>query len=97
MPDQIRDTAEIVIAIVGLVLIIVAAAALVLNLIGDILKVFRQNTTFAPQSLGDWLEKLPERYFVPTVLLLLGILLADPDLFARYSGAIFGQASGAGS
>lgn len=84
------------VTLVGVVLIIAGTIALVLTLVADVAKLVRGSVLGGMQvaGLGDWLAKLPERYFVPTVVLLFGILLADPHLFTVYSNALFGGKRG---
>jgi hypothetical protein len=96
MPD-LSPIVEPLVTIVGVVLIIAATFALVANLLLDLWKLIRQAPpegldSASVSGLGDWIEKLPERYLVPTIILLLGVLLADPTLFATYGDALFGSA-----
>jgi hypothetical protein len=85
---------EPLVTLVGIVLIIAGALALVLNLVADLAKAFGrpQDGLASVSGFGDWIAKLPERYLVPTIVLLFGILLADPALFAIYGAALFGTA-----
>lgn len=87
---------EPLVTAVGLLLIVAGTIALVVTLVADVAKLVRGSVLGGVQvaSLSGWIEKLPERYFVPTVILLLGILLADPHLFATYSTALFGDKKG---
>jgi len=84
------------VTVVGILLIIAGALALVLTLVADVAKLVRGSVLQGMQvdSLSTWVAKLPERYFVPTVVLMLGVLLADPHLFATYSRVLFGSKKG---
>jgi len=84
------------VTVVGILLIVVGALALGLTLVADVAKLVRGSVLQGMQvdSLATWVAKLPERYFVPTVVLMLGVLLADPHLFATYSRVLFGSKKG---
>ena len=84
------------VTVVGILLIIAGALALVLTLVADVAKLVRGSVLQGMQvdSLSTWVAKLPERYFVPAVVLMLGVLLADPHLFATYSRVLFGGKKG---
>jgi hypothetical protein len=84
------------VTVVGILLIIAGALALVMTLVADVAKLVRGSVLQGMQvdSLSTWVAKLPERYFVPTVVLMLGVLLADPHLFATYSRVLFGSKKG---
>jgi len=84
------------VTVVGILLIIAGALALVLTLVADVAKLVRGSVLQGMQvdSLSTWVAKLPERYFVPTVVLMLGVLLADPHLFATYARVLFGSKKG---
>lgn len=86
-----------VVSIVGWVLFIGAAITLVLHLIIDVLGALKklgastgQVSTESLTGIGDLLEKLPERYFAATIVMLVGLALADPTTFGRIWDTLFG-------
>ena len=88
--------AGLAITLSGILLIVASAIAIVLNLLADVLKAFQQTPPTGLNSVAgfkDWLEKLPERYFVPVVMQIFGILLAAPAKFAEITRTLFPPAA----
>jgi hypothetical protein len=88
------------VTIVGWILFIGAAITLVLHLVIDVLGAIKKlrntnNNRATVEALGlpDLLEKLPERYFAATIVMLVGLALAAPATF----GNVWTQAFTGGS
>jgi len=94
---------ETVVHGVGLLLFVGAAVTLLLHLVIDVLGAIKklQNVNdqqgLAALGIGDLLEKLPERYFAATIVLLVGLFLFDPTTFGTFTKAAFPPAPAAGA
>lgn len=82
--------------VVGWVLFIGAAITLVFHLIIDVLTGFKKllkasvGTDESLAGIGDLIDKLPERYLAATIVMLVGLALADPAMFGRTWDTLFG-------